>query len=122
MANYEYDADIEMFRRTDNRGNHLAVNIYEAQRIVSLLNLGYSLSKIQNKVKLTNPKAGMSTLRSFIRNYEEGNIKIPEDAPAPSRVFDTISDSDRISKLEERVTLIEEKMNEKKSFRERLGL
>lgn len=110
MANYKYDSQLEVFKRTDNRGNHLAVNVSEAQRIISLLDLGYSASKIQNKVRLSNPKASTSTLNSFIRNYIEGNIFMPEDAPAPVRSIESLTDNDRISRLEERVTKLEEEL------------
>ena len=111
MANYKYDSQLEVFKRTDNRGNHLAVNISEAQRIISLLDLGYSASKIQNKIRLSNPKASTSTLNSFIRNYVDGNIFMPDDAPAPVRSLESISDNDRINRLEERVIELEKKVD-----------
>jgi len=108
MANYKYNVELEVFKRTDNRGNYLAVNISEAQRIVTLLNLGYSISKIENKVKLTNPKAGTSTIKSFIKNYKEGNIEIPEDAPAPVQDIEELTLDDKTSNIEERMSKLEE--------------
>lgn len=105
MANYKYDARAEVFKRTDNRGNPLKVNITEAQRIESLINLGYSTTAILNKVNLNQGTA--STVKNFIRNYNEGNIEIPTDAPAPVKVLDEITDSKRIDELEKRVTELE---------------
>lgn len=108
MAEYYYDVHDEVFKRTDNRGNHLAVNVAEAQRIESLINLGYSEYKIQDKVVLSNPKASRSTINSFIKNLKAGNIHMPEDAPAPILMFDSLTDSERIDALEERISKLEE--------------
>lgn len=107
MAKYEYDKKREVFVRKDKRGNHLAVNIVEAQRIVHFMNLGYSINDIQGKMNLVSPKGTASTVKSFIRNYLQGNIEMPDDAPAPSMVFDSMTDNDRLTALEERVTALE---------------
>lgn len=118
MANYKYDALLEVFKRVDNRGNYLAVNISEAQRIINLLDLGYSHSAISNKVRLSNQKAGMSTVKSFIKNYLEGNIEIPEDAPAPVNVFTELDESNRLDALERRLCELEEEFEEYKASQE----
>lgn len=105
MAKYGYDVRGEVFKREDNRGNPLRINIAEAQRIISLLNLGYSTTAILNKVELS--KGTSSTVKNFIKNYQAGNIDIPDDAPAPVQVLDEMEDSRRIDALEERVTKLE---------------
>lgn len=105
---YHYDVDDEVFKREDNSGKPLAINITEAQRIVTLLNLGYKRYEIEKKVSLSNPKSAYSTINSFIKNYEKNNIEIPTDAPAPVKVFESLTDEDRISALEERVGKLEE--------------
>lgn len=122
MANYIYNPNKEAFVRENNKGKPLYVNITEAQRIVSLMDLGYSRTDVENRIILSNPKGTSTTVRSFIRNYKAGNIQMPDDAPAPSRVFDSLTDSDRLNELERRVTELENKFEEKKSWKERLGL
>lgn len=107
MVKYAYDVVSEVFKREDNRGNHLAVNIAEANRIISLLNLGYSVAEITLKVPLSSPKGTTSTVNSFIKNYRAGNIEMPENAPAPTQNLQSITDSERIDALEERVTRLE---------------
>lgn len=122
MAEYYYDVDDEVFKRVDKRGTHLYVNVAEAQRIISLINLGYNNVQIKNKVIISNPKCGSTTVTSFIKNYKLGNIKMPEDAPAPTKLFDSITDNDRLDALEERISNLENQMNKKLTWRERLGL
>ena len=112
MAKYEYNVDCECFKRLDNRGKPLYVNIIEANRIINLINLGHSVADINGKVALSNPKGTVTTINSFIRNYREDNIIMPDDAPAPVKVFESFGDSDRISALEERITELEMIQNE----------
>lgn len=111
MAEYYYDVNDEVFKRKDKRGNHLAINIAEAQQIVRYLDLGYNNSEISNKVAISNPKCGSTTVNSFIKNYKQGNIKMPVDAPAPVRLFESLTDSDRIEELERRVSILEAEKN-----------
>ena len=111
MVKYNYNTEMEAFKRNDNRGKPLYVNITEAQRIVSLLELGYSVSDVCGKISLNNPKGTVTTIKSFIRNYNEGNITIPQDAPAPALLFDSVDDEARISELERRVSRLEKAMN-----------
>ena len=115
MVEYYYDVDDEVFKRVDNRGNHLAINIAEAQRIVSLVDLGYSAYKIDNKITLSNPKAGISTVKSFIKNYKDGNINIPDNAPAPTVLYEELSNDARLSNIEERIKKLEDDWEEFKS-------
>ena len=109
---YEYDINQEAFRREDHRGKPLYVNITEAERIINLLNLGYSVASINGKVALSNPKGTLTTLNSFIRNYKQGNIIMPENAPAPTRYYESMDDGNRLDELEKRVSELEKKINE----------
>lgn len=111
---YEYNVKLEAFKRIDNRGKPLFVNVIEANRIVHLLNLGYSISEITTKVTLSNPKGTATTLNSFIRNYKQGNIEIPTDVPSPRRQFESMTDNDRLNSLEERVIKLEKLMENRK--------
>ena len=124
MANYIYNPNKEAFVREDNRGKPLYINITEAQRIISLMDLGYSVADIENKMSLSNPKGTSTTVKSFIKNYKLDNIEIPDNAPAPSGVFNGLTDNDRLDALEERVSKLEKKLGENKkiTWKERLGL
>lgn len=128
MVNYRYDVESECFRRVDNRGKPLYVNITEAQKIILQLDLGYSVTSIEGKVALSNPKGTVTTIRSFIRNYRAGNIEIPTDAPAPARVFDDVMESNRIDELEKRIEKLEKIISglatddEQKSFKDKVKL
>lgn len=108
---YEYDITMEAFRREDKRGKPLYVNITEANRIVNLINLGYTVASITGKISLSNPKGTVTTLNSFIRNYKQGNIVMPDDAPAPTLYYESMDDNDRLDELEKRISELEEKIN-----------
>ena len=108
MVKYSYDIERECFKRADNRGKPLYVNIVEAQKIEHQLNLGYSLTQIEGKVALSNPMGTATTIKSFVRNYKQGNIEMPENAPLPVRVFDNITESNKIEELEERIENLED--------------
>ena len=107
---YTYNVELEAFRREDKKGKPLYVNIIEANRIVSLLNLGHSVAEINGKVSLSNPKGTVTTINSFIRNYNDGNIEIPDDAPTPVHNLESLTDSSRIDRLEKRVADLEKLM------------
>ena len=109
MVKYNYNVEMEAFKRADNRGKAIYVNVTEAQRIVSMLELGYSVADICGKISLNSPKGSLTTIKSFIRNYKSGNIEIPTDAPAPSNVYDSMDNEVRLDELEERVLILENK-------------
>ena len=107
MVKYSYDVEEECFKRNNTRGRPLYVNIIEAQRITHLVDLGAYTENIVEKVKLSNPKAGKSTVRTFIKNYKEDNVEMPSDAPVPARVFDEMKEESRVNALEKRVETLE---------------
>ena len=120
MVKYEYNVDVEGFRRVDNRGKTLPINIIEARRIIALKNLGYSVQKIYNEMEL-NKKISITTLRTFINNYKEGNISIEGDYPAPKKVMDEMALEERVAALERKLKECEEKRKESdKGFWQRL--
>lgn len=112
MVKYSYDVEDECFKRKNKRGRPLYVNITEAQRITNFVDLGAYTESIIDRVQLVSPKAGKSTVRSFIKNYKDGNIEMPTDAPVPTKVFDEMTDESRIDALEKRVELLEQRLSE----------
>lgn len=107
---YEYSESEECFKRMDNRGRPLFVNIVEARQIESYLDLGYSVEEIKDKVKLSNRKAGRHTIISVIKNLKEGNIELEGDYEIPFPQLIEVDDDMRISALEKRVSILEEKL------------
>lgn len=112
MAIYEYDPIDEVFVREDRCGKRLAVNIAEAERIITYMNLGYSMDEIQSKIELVNEKGSRTTVKSFIKNYNQDNIKMPENAPAPVKFIESIEDDIKLEELEKRITELEKRVDE----------
>lgn len=98
---YEYNADIEAFERSDKKGNKLWFNMYEAQRIMTLYQLGYTPNKIATKMEFKSNKVAMSSVKTFIDNVNNGNIVIDNDAPAPVEYVNDMSLEARVTKLEQ---------------------
>lgn len=104
---YNYDVEKECFVREDGLGKKIWINITEAQRIVTLYELGNSISQINSKINFNSKKVGESTVKNFLNNVHEGNIEINGDYPAPVGVIEDISFDERVSNLEARVSEIE---------------
>lgn len=116
MVKYEYDPMIEKFRRADNRGTHLNINIIEARRIVALKNLGYKVPSIYRDIEMDLPsKISITTLRTFLKNYEDGNISIEGEFPAPKKLVDEFDKEAKITALENRIEELENRMSEYES-------
>ena len=110
MVRYEYNPNLEGFKRVDNRGYTLQIDIVEARRIVALLNLGYKIPEIFQEMDLGR-KISISTLRTFIRNYNDGNISIEGDFPVPQKNLDEMDTEVRFTKIEERLDKLEALQN-----------
>lgn len=106
MVKYEYDIEVEGFRRVDRRGRILPINITEARRIASLIDLGWGVEAIHNKMVYTQ-QVSKTTTRSFIKNYKEGNINLDGDYPAPVKVMEHMDTEAKLKELEERVNKLE---------------
>ncbi len=122
---YNYDAELECFVREDGNGKKFYINSYEAQRIVTLRELGASYGKICAKINFSSGKVSESTIKNFLKNVDEGNIIVYGDYPAPKKNVEDLSVSgleDRVSSLEDRISEIEDKYFNKVSWRERLRL
>ena len=117
MVKYDYDVEKECFKRVDNRGRPLMINITEGKKVESMLNLGYPISQIYRKIDWVND-INETNLRTFVRNLQNGNIDVSGDYPAPRPVFEDLTISgleNRIEKLEEIVKNHEDRFSELKS-------
>jgi len=121
---YNYDVENECFIREDGLGKKFHINITEARRIVTLHDLGNTVSEIRNKIQFQSNKVSEITIRNFLKQVGNGNIDLTGDYPAPSNVVFELTLEERISNLEERVKELEDKKEAVKtvSWRERLGL
>ena len=114
---YNYDAELECFVREDGNGKKFYINSYEAQRIVTLRELGASVGKICARINFASGKVSESSVKNFLKNVDEGNIIVYGDYPAPKKTMDDLSVSgleDRIIRLEKRVDEINDRLNELK--------
>lgn len=105
---YNYDVKNECFVREDGLGKKFFINSQEAQRIMTMVDLGYSIPRIANKINFVSDKVYESTVANFINNVKDGNIIISNDYPAPDGVIKELTVEERINRLEERVTALEE--------------
>lgn len=115
MVQYEYDIEEEGFRRVDRRGKILPINIMEARRIASLLDLGWGADAIHNKMVYTQSGVTRTTTKSFIKNYRNGNINLDGDYPAPVKVMEAMDTEVRLNDLDNRVANLENIISELKS-------
>lgn len=111
MVKYEYNVEQEVFRRVDNRGVPLRVNIVEARRIKSMMDLGLKATTIIQKIDFVN-NISITNLKTIMNNIENGNINLDGDYPIPTRNLEDINYDIRISNLEERVGKLEIKLND----------
>lgn len=108
---YEYRVEEEDFKRVDNRGRPLKINISEARQIESLRTLGYPVSKIYEKIEF-NKDVSITTLRTFIKNMESGNISLEGDYPAPVHIKKDMDLEARLCRIEESVKRLEKSLDE----------
>lgn len=108
MVKYEYNPELEVFRRVDNRGPSLKVNIVEARRIKSMMDLGIKAPTILMKIDFVNP-ISMTNLRTIMNNIEKGNLELDGDYPMPTGQLNDINTEIRLTSLEERMSKLENK-------------
>ena len=108
---YEYDVEIEGFRRVDRRGNILMVNINEGRRIASLVDLGYTDTQIHRKMTYARD-VKKSTTVTFIKNLKNGNIDLDGDYPAPTKLMEHMDLESRVSELEAKVKWLSDRFDD----------
>ena len=97
---YNYDVKNECFVREDGLGKKIWINITEAQRIVTLHELGNSIGQINSKINFQSGKVSESTVKNFLNNVENGNIEVYGDYPAPVGVIQDLTIEERLNNLE----------------------
>ena len=108
---YNYNAKCECFVREDGLGKKLFINSHEAQRIMTMLDLGYSVPRITAKIQFKSDKVSESTVANFIKNVRDGNIVVSEDYPAPDNQVEELTIEMRLSNLEEEFKEFKDKIS-----------
>lgn len=122
---YEYNSQLGCFERSDGLGKKIWVTMTEAQRIVTLRDLGNSIGEIQAKMSFTSSKATSYSVKTILAKYEDGSINIDMSVPASDIQFKDMGVEERISDLERRLSKLEEafysiEWEEKKSFTDKV--
>ena len=119
MKKYKYNSELECFERFNKKGNptgkKLWVNIVEARKIITLYNLGNTVGLIQSKMQFSSNKASGKTVETIVRLYENDDIELEGDFPAPSKDFEALEVDSKIDNLEIRVENLENIISELKS-------
>lgn len=115
---YNYNSDLECFEREDKLGKKLWVNNVEAQRIVTLYQLGNSVPMIRNKITFHSRKVTESTIENFLKNYHNGDIVLPDIDYVP--VNEDLTIEQRISNLENEVEELKGLMSSDDSFTDKI--
>lgn len=115
---YNYNSDLECFEREDKLGKKLWVNNVEAQRIVTLYQLGNSIPMIRNKITFHSRKVTESTIENFLKNYHNGDIVLPDIDYVP--VNEDLTIEQRISNLESEVEELKGLMSSDDSFTDKI--
>ena len=108
---YNYDSDKEAFVREDGLGKKFYINSHEAQRIVTLRELGYTVPEIKNKINFNSNKVYESSIENFLKNVYNGDIIVSSDYPAPKQVMRDLTVEEKYNELEERVNELEARMD-----------
>lgn len=120
---YNYDIHEEAFVREDKLGKKYWINMNEAQRIMTLHDLGYNPNQIGVRMQFNNKKVTISTIKNFIKQVEKGKIIIDMNAPASLTEVEDMSVDARISRLEENIQIFNdmiESPDKEKSFTEKV--
>lgn len=105
---YNYNATIGAFEREDKIGKKIWATMNEAQRVITLSDLGYTMGEIQSKVSFKSNKATGYTVRTIIDKYECGDLEIDMNAPIPVEDYRDLTVEERLNDLERRLSVLEE--------------
>ncbi len=105
---YNYNATIGAFEREDKLGKKIWANMNEAQRVITLSDLGYSMGEIQSKISFKSKKATGYTVRTILEKYESGDLEIDMNAPIPVEDYRDLTVEERLNDLERRLSVLEE--------------
>lgn len=111
---YEYNSGLGCFERSDGLGKKIWVNMSEAQRIITLRDLGNTIGEIQAKMNFTSNKATSYSVKTILNKYDDGSIIIDMSSPASNIQFEDMSMDARIMDLEERLSKLEKLVTDKK--------
>lgn len=103
---YNYNSNLGAFVREDGLGKKFWITMVEAQRIMTLYELGNNPAQIGAKIQFKSSKTTISSINTFINNVENGNIVLTTDVPVSVDEFEDISMEARITKLEHDIEYI----------------
>lgn len=112
--NWIYNSKLGCFERSDKVGKKLWVTMTEAQRIITLRDLGNSMGEIQAKMSFVSSKASSYSVKTILERYDNGELIIDMDVPVTDVEWNDLSYDSKINDLELRIKHLEDIISENK--------
>lgn len=112
--NWIYNSKLGCFERSDKVGKKLWVTMTEAQRIITLRDLGNSIGEIQAKMSFVSSKASSYSVKTILERYDNGELIIDMDVPVTEVEWNDLSYDSKINDLELRIKHLEDIISENK--------
>ena len=113
--NWIYNSKLGCFERSDKVGKKLWVTMTEAQRIITLRDLGNSMGEIQAKMSFVSSKASSYSVKTILERYDNGELIIDMDVPVTDVEWNDLSYDSKINDLELRIKHLEDIISENKN-------
>ena len=113
--NWIYNSKLGCFERSDKVGKKLWVTMTEAQRIITLRDLGNSIGEIQAKMSFVSSKASSYSVKTILERYDNGELIIDMDVPVTDVEWNDLSYDSKINDLELRIKHLEDIISENKN-------
>ena len=110
-----YNSKLGCFERSDKVGKKLWVTMTEAQRIITLRDLGNSMGEIQAKMSFVSSKASSYSVKTILERYDNGELIIDMDVPVTDVEWNDLSYDSKINDLELRIKHLEDIISENKN-------
>ena len=110
-----YNDRLGCFEREDKIGKKIWVTMSEAQRIITLRDLGNSIGEIQAKMTFVSSKASSYSVKTILEKVDDDSLIIDMDVPASDIQFNDLSVDNKLVNLEERISNLEGRLSEIKS-------
>lgn len=107
-----YNSKLGCFEREDKLGKKLWITMTEAQRIITLRDLGNSIGEIQAKMNFVSNKASSYSVKTVLERYDNGDIVIDMNVPVSEVEWEDLSNDSKINDLEMRISNLENIISE----------